>query len=146
MAVVACVAVLAAAGIAGAAQSFVRYDIAADLSAGDAGDEIAGSATMRYRCDALTKLTNRIWFERRPAGADAAAWERVEPDAVRYRTARFADQRRAGARVRRASVRAPSFAGAGAFEFRLRGRMRFTCADHKVVAKSETLPLPGLGA
>jgi hypothetical protein len=143
---VACVAALAPSAIAGAAQSFIRVEIAADLSAGDAGDEVAGSSTMRYRCESLRKLTNRIWFERRTAGD--GTWRRIEPDQVRYSLARFPDQRRPGARVRRASVQAPrsSFAGAGSDEFRLHSRATFNCAGHKVVARSETLPLPGLGA
>jgi hypothetical protein len=147
VAVVACVAMLVAAGSAGAVQSRVRFDIAADLSAGDAGDAIAGTSTMRYRCDSRRRLTDRIWFERQTAGA--GDWQRIEPDQVRYRLTGFADQHQAGSRVRRASVQAPrtSFAGAAASdEFRLHSRMTFTCAGHKVVARSETLPLPGIGA
>ena len=142
LAVVACATLLALSGTARAAQSFFRYEIAADLSAGDAGDEIVGTSTMRYRCESRTKLTNRIWFERRAAGD--GAWQRIEPAQVRYRLTRFADQQRAGVRVRRASVRAPasSFAGAGSDEFRLHSRATFSCAGHKLVARSETLPLP----
>jgi hypothetical protein len=145
-AVIACIALLALSGHAGAAQSLVSFDIAADLSAGGAGDEIAGTSTMRYRCDGRRRLTNRIWFERRAAGV--GAWQRIEPGQVRYRLTGFADSRRAGGRVRRASVQAPrsSFAGAGSDDFRLFSRMTFTCLGHKVVARSQTLPLPGLGA
>jgi hypothetical protein len=136
------VALLAPWGTAGAVQSVVRFDIAADLSAGDAGDEIAGTARMRYRCDARTKLTNGIWFDRRPAGG--GEWQRIEPDGVRYDLAGFPDPRLAGRRVRRVSVQAPrsSLADTASFEFRLHSRMTFTCAGHKVVARSETLALP----
>jgi hypothetical protein len=146
VAVVACLALLAPPG--NAAQSRVRFDIAADLSAGGAGDEIAGTSTMHYRCDSRRRLTNRIWFEGRPGGAGAAEWQRIEPAEVRYRLAIFRDPQRAGDRVRRASVQAPrsSFANSSSDEFRLHSQMTFTCAGHKVVARSETLPLPGIGA
>jgi hypothetical protein len=146
VAVAACAAALISAGTSGAGTSFVRFDIAADLSAGDAGDEVAGSSTMRYRCEEQRKLSNRIWFERRASGSDA--WQRIEPAGVGYLLARFADRRRIHARVLRASVAAPrsSFAGAGAADVRLRSRATFTCGDHKVVARSQTLALPGLGA
>jgi hypothetical protein len=145
VAVLACMAMLVPSG--NAAQSRVRFDIAADLSAGDAGDAIAGTSTMHYRCDARRNLTNRIWFEGRPGGVGAADWQRIEPAEVRYRLAIFRDPQRAGDRVRRASVQAPrsSFTNSGSDEFRLHSRMTFTCAGHKVVARSETLPLPGLG-
>jgi len=126
-------------------RSFVRFDIAADLTAGDAGGDVAGSSSVHYRCDAeIIRVSDRIWFERR-AGA-GAAWRRIEPAGVAYRTVRLADRRTAGALIRRASVRAPrgSFAGAGAAQFRLRSRMTFTCGDGRAVAKGKTLPLDGL--
>jgi hypothetical protein len=146
LAMLVCAAMLASAGVAGAARFFVRVDIAADLSAGDVGEDIAGTSTLRYRCDERRTLTNRIWFERRAAGGED--WRRIEPAQVRYDVARFADPHRPGARVRRASVQAPrsSFAGGAAFEFRLHSRATFNCAGHKVVARSQTLALPGLGA
>jgi hypothetical protein len=146
LAIAACVAALVSAGTSGAAQSFVRFEIAADLSAGDAGDEIAGRSTVRYRCDARRTLSNRIWFERRASGSDA--WERIEPAGVAYGLARFADRRRIHTRVLRASVTAPrsSFTGAGTADVRLHSRATFTCGDHRLVARSQTLALPGLGA
>ncbi|MEA2154064.1 MAG: hypothetical protein QOE11_204 [Solirubrobacteraceae bacterium] len=139
-------AMLALTGSALAAQSVVRFDIAADLSAGDAGADIAGTSAMHYRCDSRVRISDRIWFERRATAADP--WLRIEPDRVSYRPARFADPRRPGGRVRRETVQAPrsSLAAAGSGDFRLRSRMTFACAGHRIVARSETLPLPGIGA
>jgi hypothetical protein len=125
---------------------FVTFDIAADLTAGDAGADVAGSSSMHYRCDAVTRVSDRVWFERR-TGADGA-WRRVEPAGVRYRLVRFSARHEEGVRVWRSSVRAPrgSFAGAGSAAFRLRSHMTFACGDSRVTAKWKTLPLEGLEA
>jgi hypothetical protein len=143
-------AVTAACAVASAAtappKSFVRFDIVADLTAGDAGSDVAGSSSVHYRCDAeIIRVSDRIWFERR-AGVDGA-WRRIEPAGVAYRAVSLPDRRAAGALIRRASVRAPrgSFAVTGTAQFRLRSRMTFTCGDGRAVAKGKTLPLDGLG-
>jgi hypothetical protein len=127
-------------------RSFVTFDIAADLTAGDAGAEVAGSSSVHYRCDAVTRVSDRVWFERRTGAG--GAWRRIEPAGVRYRLVRFSARHEEGVRVWRSSVRAPrsSFAGAGSAEVRLRSHMTFACGDSRVTAKWKTLPLEGLDA
>jgi hypothetical protein len=124
---------------------FVHFDITADLTAGDAGSDVAGSSSINYRCDAeIIRLSDRIWFERR--SETGAAWRRIEPAGVAYRSVRLPDRRASDALIRRSTVRAPraAFAGAGTVQYRLRSRMVFTCGDQRAVAKWKTLPLQGL--